>query len=72
MSRLSDHTRSTLARASQLAVATSERIQRSLALLEPHQPHGGSGLCGTPENAAGASRKVARSARRSAPPPAGA
>lgn len=66
MSRVSEQTRFTLAKASELALMTSERIRRSLELLGPRR-------CAAIRNpgesvyAGGATS----SARRSAPPPSG-
>lgn len=68
MSRMSDQTRCALAKASELALTTSERIQRSLELLGPRCR----AAFGNPgENVyAGGARQVTASGRRSAPPPA--
>ena len=70
MSRMSEQTRCALVKASELAVMTSERIQRSLELLGPRRR----AAFGNPgENVyAGGSRQMTGSGRRSAPPPASA
>ena len=70
MSRMSEQTRRALAKASELALMSSERIRRSLELLGPRRR---AGIRIPGENAyAGGARQATSGALRSAPPPAGA
>jgi len=67
---MSEQTRWTLAKASELALTSSERIRRSLELLGPRRR---AAIRTASENrCSGAQRHVTSSVRRSAPPPSGA
>lgn len=69
MSRMSEQTRYALAKASELALMSSERIRRSLELLGPRRR----AAIRNPESVyAGAARQAMSSVRRSVPPPSGA
>ena len=66
MSRMSEQTRCTLAKASELALMSGERIRRSLELLGPRRRAAIRNLGDS------GARQAALSSRRSAPPPSGA
>jgi len=69
MSRMSEQTRYTLAKASELALTSGERIRRSLELLGPRRR---AAIRNPGESVYAGAARQGTSARRSAPPPSGA